>query len=349
MARIAIDGEIGWDVTSDMIREQLVDLDEDLELEISSPGGSVYQGFSIFSMLKDYKKKTNSKITVRILGLAASIASYIAMIGDSIQVSDNSVFMIHNAWSYSMGDYNEFRKVADLLERLSDISAKQYMKKSGKSEEDIKSLMNEDSYFFGQGIVDEGFADNLVDSEDEETEANQLIMARMRIEECNKHLNDEKMKDDISKAVALIGKPKQHKTEKSTVVENIEEGGNSMKLHEFLAKNPEAKAEYDTLIKSAKAEGITETKVLNKDALEILQFSGLEVPDAARKAIEEGMSAKDFTYAQAKARKIDVQEKAKNPPALKPDNNLPDEKKEPVGASAIDAAHERLHPKKKEA
>ena len=101
---IKIDGEIGWDIKAREIKGQLEESTGDITIEISSPGGSVYQGVSIFNAIKQYNKGT---VTTVITSLAASMASYIAIAGDTIKAYDNAVYMIHNASVFSWGDHIE--------------------------------------------------------------------------------------------------------------------------------------------------------------------------------------------------------------------------------------------------
>jgi ATP-dependent protease ClpP protease subunit len=358
MTRIAIDGEIGWDVTSDMVREQLDELNDDVMLEISSPGGSVYQAFSIFSMLRDYKKKNNRIINVKILGLAASAASYIAMVGDNIQVSDNSVFMIHYVWGITIGNHLEMRKTANIFEQLSNVSVQQYAKRSGKSEDEIRELMKEESYFFGRNIVDEGFADEVIDG-DGESEANQIMLARMRIDDCIKHMNDDTMKEDASKAVALLGNMSKNPLYEG----NNNEGENlNMKLSEFLEKNPEAKAEQEALIDSAKAEAVKDAvqKQVNEQITaeranmkKIVELSGGTLNKNALECIEKGKTPEQYALMEMEEQK---KKNAENPQNLGefntkteivPEKTEEDEVKQ-KNINKVDEVYDKMYAKKED-
>ena len=131
---LALSGIIGWDVDTKGVRTFLDEsAGEDIEVQISSPGGYVYPGLEIFNLLRNH----DGKITTRLMGLAASMASYIAMVGDHIIAEDNAVFMIHNASGFAIGDHNTMHKAADVLEGLSNLLAKKYMDRTGKSLEEI--------------------------------------------------------------------------------------------------------------------------------------------------------------------------------------------------------------------
>ena len=81
-------------------------------VNINSPGGDLFEGLAIYSLLKEHK----GAVTVKVLSLAASAASIIAMAGDQIQVARAGFFMIHNAWTLAIGNRHDLRDIADFLE-----------------------------------------------------------------------------------------------------------------------------------------------------------------------------------------------------------------------------------------
>lgn len=169
-ADINIDGEIvtdkyfDSDTSGSSFRDdlkQLGDVDT-INLHINSPGGSVFEGISIFNQLKQNKATVN----VYVDGLAASIASVIAMCGDTIFMPSNSMLMIHNPMTFVMGNSNELRKQADDLDRIRETSVSTYLSKSdGKiSEETLKQLMDDETWLTAQEAVDYGLADEVMES-----------------------------------------------------------------------------------------------------------------------------------------------------------------------------------------
>lgn len=163
---IAISGEIGWDVWPDEIREQIASADgEDLEFQISSPGGYIYDGLEIFNLIKGYKGNT---ITVAI-GMAASMASYLLMAGDVKKAAPNAIFMIHNARAFEYGDQNEHRRIANILDGMSNLLAREYINQTGKTKKEIQALMDDQSFFFGEEIKEAGFVDEIIDAADIES------------------------------------------------------------------------------------------------------------------------------------------------------------------------------------
>lgn len=167
-AEIDINGEITtdqWDdadTTSASFRDDLKALgDVDLiNLHINSPGGSVFDGISIFNQLKQNKANVN----VYIDGLAASIASVIAMSGDTIYMPSNSMLMIHNPWTMAVGNAQELRKQADDLDKVGETAVTTYLERSnGKiDDQQLRQLMDDETWLSAQESVDYGLADEVI-------------------------------------------------------------------------------------------------------------------------------------------------------------------------------------------
>lgn len=104
-----------WDLNAATFRRQLAGIKADrLTVNINSPGGSVFDGFAMYQDLRDYP----GHVHVRVRGIAASIASLIAMAGDTIEMADNAFLMIHNSWAGVLGDKGELAKAARLLGQI---------------------------------------------------------------------------------------------------------------------------------------------------------------------------------------------------------------------------------------
>jgi ATP-dependent Clp endopeptidase proteolytic subunit ClpP len=255
MPVLNIDGVIGIDVTSNFVRDFLSkNENQDIILEISSPGGSVFDGINIFNMIKNHK----GTVTTHIMGLAASMGSIIALAGDKITAEENAVFMIHNARSFAGGDHRELQKMANLIENISNLLAKIYVEKTKKTLKEIRSLMDDETFFFGNEIKDFGFADEIIESESKEDEATALINAQSRISSCvNTMKESERSKNDINKAAALLvnddlnNNHKEVSNEIDNVVDNAEVENvvkdhnnkntevSKMTLEDLKAKNPD--------------------------------------------------------------------------------------------------------------
>lgn len=150
--------------------------DRDVQVNINSPGGDFFEGVAMYSLLRDHK----AKVTVRVLGLAASAASVIAMAGDEIQISEVGFLMIHNAWAVAVGNRHDFREAADMLEPFDDAMVSLYAARTGKKKEVIQSWMDKETWFGGAKAVAEGMADSVISAVDEEDNAGTKALSSVR-------------------------------------------------------------------------------------------------------------------------------------------------------------------------
>lgn len=159
-ADIYIYDEIGyWGVTARKFASSmkaLGDLDH-INLHIHSPGGDVFDGIAIYNLLNSH---TASK-TVYIDGLAASMASVIAMVGNPIIMPENAMMMIHKPWGITGGDANDMRDYADLLDKVEAVLIPSYAKKTGKSSDELALLLGEETWMTAQECLEHGFADQI--------------------------------------------------------------------------------------------------------------------------------------------------------------------------------------------
>ena len=160
-------GESWWteSVTAQSVAQQLNDLDgtvATINVRINSYGGSVADGLAIYNALKRHKAAK----AVTVDGVAMSSASLIAMAGDTVSMPPTSILMIHAPWGGVYGNAKELRQYADVLDTFSASMADAYVKKSGKSKEEVLGLLQdgEDHYYTGEEAVAAGFAD-AVDSD----------------------------------------------------------------------------------------------------------------------------------------------------------------------------------------
>lgn len=187
--KIRISGEIGWTVSASEITSQLDEAaGEDLDIEIASPGGSVFSGLEIYNAIRAYKANhPNAQIMIIISGLAASMASYIAAVdaADIVAAYDNAVGMYHNPWNYAVGDYREMQKNMEFLKGLAGLLGTAYARRSGKSAADITSMMDAETWLFGEELKTAGFVDEIIESEEaEETDkAAAIAAAKLRFGE----------------------------------------------------------------------------------------------------------------------------------------------------------------------
>lgn len=155
-AEISIYDSIGgYEINAKNFADQLKALEVDtIHLRINSPGGSVIDGTAIFNALQRH----SATVITHIDGLAASMASVIAMAGDEVRMADNALLMIHNPWTMSIGDADELRKDADLLDKMRDIILSSYARSQYEPDE-LKDLMDAETWFTAKEALDAGFID----------------------------------------------------------------------------------------------------------------------------------------------------------------------------------------------
>lgn len=156
-----LDDDIGKDgISAKQFKEELNQQRGAIEIHINSAGGVVTEGIAIYNALKAYPGKK----TVYIESLAASMASVIAMAGDTITMPTNGLMMIHNPWGVSAGSSKEHRKTADLLDVMKDAMLTAYKSKTDIDEQSISNLMDEETWMNGKDALDLGFIDVLSDA-----------------------------------------------------------------------------------------------------------------------------------------------------------------------------------------
>lgn len=163
-AEILMYGPIGGDyfgdgITADRFAKDLRGLGKvsAIDLRINSEGGLVFDGRTIYSLLADHP----AKITVHVDGLAASIASLIAMAGDEIRMADGAFMMIHDAWGVAIGNGAEMRRTADLLDSVSGTLVDTYAARTRNSTAQIKQWMTDETWMPAKDALANGFCDSV--------------------------------------------------------------------------------------------------------------------------------------------------------------------------------------------
>ena len=130
-------------------------------VNVNSPGGDMFEGLAIYNLLREHK----GDVTVKVLGVAASAASIIAMAGDTVQIARAAFFMVHNSWVVASGNRNDLRETADWLEPFDAAMADIYVARTGADTKAIAKLMDAESWIGGSAAVEQGFADELLPSD----------------------------------------------------------------------------------------------------------------------------------------------------------------------------------------
>ena len=128
-------------------------------LRINSPGGSVFHAIAIFNILDRH----DGDVTVIVDGIAASAASYIAMVGKSVIMPDNAFMMIHNPSGVAVGESSDMRDLADVLDKITMTLVRGYARKSGKTEEEVTQVMSDETWFSASEALDFGLVDEVTE------------------------------------------------------------------------------------------------------------------------------------------------------------------------------------------
>ncbi|QFG35313.1 ClpP protease-like protein [Paracoccus pantotrophus] len=135
--------------------------EREVVVNINSPGGDVFEGLAIYNMLRGHK----ADVTVRIVGLAASAASVIAMAGDRVEIARAGFLMIHNTWVWAVGDRNDLMTVAGQLAAFDEVLADLYSVRTGIDPAEIGTRMDKEFWVSGRAAVEQGFADDLLEAD----------------------------------------------------------------------------------------------------------------------------------------------------------------------------------------
>ncbi|PHI31039.1 head maturation protease, ClpP-related [Budvicia aquatica] len=150
----------------------------DVTVNINSPGGDMFEGLAIYNQLREY----SGKVTVKVLGLAASAASIIAMAGDEVQIGRGAFLMIHNCWIVMMGNRHDLAKAAQDIEPFDRAMSDIYSARSGLSATDISTMMDNETYIAGSDAVDKGFADQLLAADEIASDDNTPAAAMRKLD-----------------------------------------------------------------------------------------------------------------------------------------------------------------------
>lgn len=179
-------GEDWWDgsgVTAKAVTKRLEAFaGQEIKVRINSPGGDVFEGLAIYNLIAQH----DAKVVVEVLGLAASAASIIAMAGDEILMGAGAKMMIHNAWGVAVGNRNDMRSVADILEGIDAELAGIYQARSGGETEAIAKMMDDETWMNADEALSMSFATGKSAAKtSKDTKKNQMdspVMARRAVE-----------------------------------------------------------------------------------------------------------------------------------------------------------------------
>ena len=177
---------------------ELTDENEEIKVIINSPGGDVQAGQEIYSILKDVK----NHVTVEVQSMAASAASMVAMAGDTVKMSPVALLMIHNASTCTSGDYRDMQHTADVLQTVNTAIMQAYIAKTGKTEAELREMMDKETWLTANQCIEHGFADEIIKDEKQSIITNAMIGRLSVTDEMIAKVKAEKAAKDAADAAA---------------------------------------------------------------------------------------------------------------------------------------------------
>ena len=287
MKIVKIDGVIGWETDITDIRDQLnAAKGDDVVVEIASPGGLISEGLKIYNELKNYSGNVDTHLT----GAVASMATYIAMVGKKRTAENNAIFMIHNGSMLAIGDHRTMFKAGNHLNSLTNMIAKEYSAKTDFPLSEIRTLMDDETFYYGDEIKAAGFVHEMIGDDEPEDRSEAIAIAQLIIDECNEKVNDPAVfKKDIEALATMMSKvPDNIKDNKSDLSDNNKQEVNKMTLEELKEKHPEL---YNKIIALGVKEGTAAGVTIERGRVKTLTEMRAKFPKAhSQKVIDEAIA-----------------------------------------------------------
>lgn len=334
MFELLIDKAIGDDfmknsseITARFVRDsfsKIPDNENKIRLTIDSPGGDVFEGIAIFNIIRDFARNhPDIEIETYIQGMAASMASVIALAANSVNseknkiiVENNSAFMIHNAWGVVIGNANDMKDAADWFGKIDGLIRATYTKRTGKNETEIRKLMNDETWFFGNEIFESGFCDYVEEMDNEVNKNDWLTAAKAKVCSTQNKLREKTLnaqrKFDYSAAASTLGFNLDKTVGGPTVQDKTDGGknlpdgkkGGCMTAEEFKKDNPEA---YAQIVEEGKKLGEEAAQARATRLLQLGEKAG--AVNAAIQCFREGKDTNDpevvdYLFDRGKAEQI---------------------------------------------
>ena len=152
------------DVTPKSIRDALSEIGsvKNLDIHINSYGGSCVAGNAIINILDNYRKKNGTSLNVYIEGIAASMGSGIASVGDKVYMASNSLFMVHRPLCTAYGNADDFEKTIQILQKTEDGLIQNYMRRFKGTEDELRQMLSDETWLSADEAKEWGFVDEVI-------------------------------------------------------------------------------------------------------------------------------------------------------------------------------------------
>jgi len=158
----------GGGVTAKKVTSQLRAIgDRPVEVHVNSPGGDMFEGIAIYNVLREHPQQ----VTIKVMGMAASAASVIAMAGDTVQIGVSSFIMIHNCWVMAMGNRHDMQAVSEWLAPFDQAMADLYVARTKSAAADVGKWMDAETWMSGTTAIARGFADAILPADQMQIDA----------------------------------------------------------------------------------------------------------------------------------------------------------------------------------
>jgi len=325
--------------TASKVEEYLQEASGAITVVINSPGGSVYEADEIYHMLRKYG--ATNKVTIEIVGIAASAASYIATASDDVAISPGAQIMIHNASVVSRGDYRDMDKTSEILQKINRSIVNVYMLKTELSEKELLDMMDEETYLGAQEALDKGFVDRILHTD------GQMKFAASKNGADNGFLpNDviEKMKNQASSFMKNDTMPITiDKNEDLQNKQNKKGGEESVTYEEIKNQHPEI---FEKIKNEGHAEGVKEEneRIKSIDALSQVGMESLINNAKYEEPINSGQLAIKILNKQKEIGQQHIKNVEDDAEALNEvEDKSPDNKKEEEEAQVLAKSAETLN------
>lgn len=267
---------------------------EKIKLRINSPGGSVFEAQTMYNSLKQFAKDNKIEVESFVEGVAASAATFLALVGDTVKMGEGCLFMIHNPSTYSSGMSDDLRKAADLLDKVKETILDIYMKKSSLTREELSQKMDDETWFSAKEALEAGFIDSIETFDDVQNNITSILDCKCL--ETYKHL--ERITNSIPTVPKNSVENKEPEGGKKVMPKNLQElkdqHKNLMDEHEQEVLKNAAGSEYiKNLIQDAingereRIEALSNVKTFNKKQEEAVKNAMFKEPKDSKELIVE--------------------------------------------------------------